>query len=104
MAGIRDRTPISTVLDVLTVIVVDTPGDALKKWRAGMDRAGAALRARQNQQADHVVDPEADRAAMRKQWGLLPGQVEAHRRFLDNMTGGVPSGAHPGRSRGPHHR
>ena len=88
MAGIRDRTPIDVVLDVLTVVVMDTPGQELKKWRAGMDRAGAAMASRRDRESDHVVAPE-DRAAMRKQWGLLPHQIDQHRRFLDTMTRGA---------------
>lgn len=103
MAGIDDRTPIDVVLDVLTVVVMDTPGQELKKWRAGMDRAGAAVVARQAREPDRIVDP-TDRESMRANWGLLPGQLESHRRFLETMTGGVPGGPDPRRSSGPHHR
>jgi hypothetical protein len=93
MAGIRDRTPIDVVLDVMTVVVMDTPGQELAKWRAGMDRAGAAMVARQSRQPAHITDPD-DRAAMRRQWGLLPGQIDQHRRFLETMTTAPGGGRH----------
>jgi hypothetical protein len=33
LAGITDRTPIGTVVDVLLTIVIDVPRDALEQWR-----------------------------------------------------------------------
>jgi hypothetical protein len=85
MAGVRAKTPISDVLDVLTVIVMDTPGDALAKWRSGLDRAGAAVMARSRV----TVSDEESRQRMRATWGLQPHQIEAHRRFHQRMGGGA---------------
>jgi hypothetical protein len=33
LAGITDRTPIGTVVDVLLTIVIDVPRDGLEQWR-----------------------------------------------------------------------
>jgi hypothetical protein len=80
IAGITARTAITDVLDVITVIAMDCPGDALQKWRTGMDRA-LATRALRN--PDPVAAKKADRAS----WGLAPGQVESQRAFIAQMGG-----------------
>ena len=79
LGGVTGETPVSDALDVLTVVLMDTPGDALKKWRTGLDRAVAAARAR----GAVVSGGKPDRAS----WGLAPGQVEAQRRFMNRMGG-----------------
>jgi hypothetical protein len=88
MAGIQHETALTDVLDVLTVLVIETPGDALKQWRDGMDRAMAVDAARVARAAE--TDAEA-RRRMRASWGLLPGQIEQHAKFLARM-GGEPGG------------
>lgn len=83
LAGVRGRTPISDVLDVLTVIVMDTPGEALAKWRSGLDRAVSATRAR-----NQTPPPGNNTVGSRATWGLEPGQIEAHSRFMSSMGRG----------------
>lgn len=68
----------SAALDVLTVIVMDTPVKALGEWRRNLDRAALAARIA----AGHKPD--------RASWGMQPDQVEQQRRFLAQM-GGVSS-------------
>lgn len=87
MAGVQHGTALTDALDVLTVLMVDTPGDTLKKWRDGMDRALAVDTA----QAPRTTGEGAaeGRRALRESWGLLPGQVEQHARFLARTGRGV---------------
>lgn len=66
------RTSLRTVLDVLTVILMDTPGEALKRWRDGMDRAAMVAQARAGR---------IDRA----NWGLQPHQIEQQQRFMQTF-------------------
>lgn len=65
--------------DVLTVIAMDCPGEVLGKWRTGLDRAVATAQA----QTQVATVGRPDRAT----WGLQPGQIEAHRRFLQRGGG-----------------
>ena len=83
MAGVRARTALTDVLDLITVIVMDTPGEALAKWRSGLDRAVAVARMRDTR-AQTLEQRGVDRAS----WGLAPHQVEATRRFMTSMGGG----------------
>jgi hypothetical protein len=78
MAGVGPKTPISDALDVLTVIVMDTPGEALQKWRTGM-----VARAQTT-----VADSAEAYRQMRATWGLQPHQIEAHKKFHQRMGGG----------------
>jgi hypothetical protein len=39
MAGVDARTPLCIVLDVLTVLSLETPVDELRKWRKELDAA-----------------------------------------------------------------
>lgn len=82
MTGVDDRTPVSDVLDVLTVVVMDTPGEALGKWRTGLDRAVAVARAA-TAKARGPVATRLDRAT----WGLQPDQIESTKRFMASMGG-----------------
>jgi hypothetical protein len=81
IAGIKPRTAITDVLDVLAVITMDCPGEALQKWRAGMDRALATTR------VQRVVDPALAKQADRASWGLRPDQIAAQRAFIAQMGG-----------------
>jgi hypothetical protein len=82
LAGIRDRTALTDVLDIITVILMECPGETLRTFRSGLDRAltAAAVHAHR----DHHGDP----AALRATWGLQPHQIEAHRRFHQQLSGG----------------
>ncbi len=80
IAGVRDNTPVGAVLDVLTVAVMAAPGEALKKWRTGLDRAVAAAAYRATR-----TQPVAQQRLDRATWGLQPGQVEQQRAFLNGM-------------------
>lgn len=82
LAGVDDLTPISDVLDVLTVVVMDCPGEALQKWRTGLDRAVAAARAATARERGPVAT-RMDRAT----WGLQPDQIEATKQFMKTMGG-----------------
>lgn len=82
IAGVGPDTPLGDALDVLTVIVMDTPGEALKKWRTGIDRVVAAAQIRASAAKSATGKP--DRAT----WGLAPGQIEQTRRFMANMGAG----------------
>lgn len=82
LAGVDDLTPISDVLDVLTVVVMDCPGEALQKWRTGLDRAAAVARAA-TAKAQGPVAARLDRAT----WGLQPDQIESAKRFMVSMGG-----------------
>ena len=84
LANVRPKTALTDVLDVLTVIMLETPGEALKQWRSGLDRAAAAAAAQSRE--------PVTRAQMRATWGLAPDQIEAHRRFHERMGGG-PGGS-----------
>jgi hypothetical protein len=46
MAGIRDHTPLTTALDVLEVVTMDCPADALTKRRRRLDIELATAQAR----------------------------------------------------------
>jgi hypothetical protein len=82
LAGVDGQTPVSDVLDVLTVIVVDTPGEALGKWRSGLDRAAAVARADATRARGTVPSGgRPDRAT----WGLAPDQIAATERFMTTM-------------------
>lgn len=84
VSGVDDNTPLSDVLDVLTVIVMDTPGEALGKWRSGLDRAGfTAEAAASRTSAGASTASRYDRST----WGLTPEQVEATRRFHATLEG-----------------
>ena len=73
IAGISGDTPITDALDVLTVIVMDTPGEALRRWRDGIDRAALAAQ----------ITPRPARHD-RDTWGLRPDQIAATQRFMSN--------------------
>ena len=85
LADVRPQTALTDVLDVLTVIMLETPGEALKQWRAGLDRAAAAAAAASRK--------PVTREQLRATWGLEPHQIEAHRRFHERMGGGSQSGS-----------
>lgn len=65
MAGVSDRTPLATALDVLTVLVMEVPTDELRKWRRELDAALWKVR-----------PPD------RSTWGLLPDQVASTERLI----------------------
>lgn len=81
IAGIGPRSTISDTLDVLTVILMDTPGEQLEKWRDGLDRA--ALKSVPTQTAESPVARGIDRAG----WGTTPDQIAATQRFHTQMGG-----------------
>lgn len=60
MAGVRDHTPVRTALDVLEVVSMDTPSEALTKRRRELDIHLNTHRARSGR-----ID--------RDTWGLPPG-------------------------------
>jgi hypothetical protein len=64
IAGIRDATSLVTALDVLEVILMDTPQEALAEKRRSLDVAVAVAEARAG-----IVD--------RASWGLSPEQQAA---------------------------
>jgi hypothetical protein len=64
IAGVRDRTTLVTVLDVLEVILMDTPQEALAEKRRSLDVAVSVAEARAG-----MVD--------RDSWGLSPEQQAA---------------------------
>lgn len=72
LAGITGATPLGAVLDVLTVIMMDTPGEQLTKWRQGLDRAAITEQARAGR---------LDRAT----WGLQPHQIKQQQRFMSTF-------------------
>jgi hypothetical protein len=86
LAGVDDRTPITDVCDVLTVVVMDTPGEALGKWRAGLDRAATTARAAAMRSAAPAA-AQAVRAATRASWGLSPEQIASTQRFHATLEG-----------------
>lgn len=86
IAGVDARTPASDALDVLTVVVMDTPGEALGKWRTGIDRAAFAAKAAAARARTPVGTPGPARYD-RSTWGLAPEQVEATRRFHATLEG-----------------
>lgn len=75
MAGLGGHAPVGDVLDVLTVIVMETPGEALGKWRDGIDRVVARAR---HASASTAAPSTPDRAT----WGLLPDQAAATQRLM----------------------
>lgn len=81
LAGVDEDTPVGDVLDVLTVVVMDCPGEALQKWRSGLDRAISVATAREPRATER-------RALDRASWGLQPDQIESTRRFMSSMGGG----------------
>jgi hypothetical protein len=86
IAGVDARTPVSDALDVLTVVVMDTPGEALKKWRSGIERAAFTAKAavaRTRAPAGAATAGRYDRSS----WGLAPEQIEATRRFHATLEG-----------------
>jgi hypothetical protein len=83
LGGVRNKTPIDTVLDVLSVVVMDCPGEALSKWRTGLDRAVAQAGVR----SAPVNPAPATREDVRARWGLEPHQVAATQRFMQTMGG-----------------
>jgi hypothetical protein len=70
MAGIDDRIPIATALDVLQVVIMEVPTDDLRKWRRELDRALWRVR-----------PPDRDT------WGLLPEHVAAQERLIRSSPG-----------------
>jgi hypothetical protein len=81
LGGVRGKTPIDTVLDCLAVFVMDTPGEALGKWRSGLDRTVAQTAAR-----PVAPDPApATKADIRARWGLEPHQIAETERFIANF-------------------
>ncbi|MGH9058323.1 MAG: hypothetical protein ACRDZY_02215, partial [Acidimicrobiales bacterium] len=72
MVGVGPATPAATVLDVLTVVIVECPGEPLKRWREGLDRAMATAA-----RAAHQAAPAAEAGGQfdRATWGLLPHQI-----------------------------
>lgn len=65
MAGVGQRTPLGTALDVLQVLVMDVPVDEIRKWRRELDIA-----------LWKVTPPS------RETWGLEPDQVVATERLI----------------------
>lgn len=86
IAGVDGLTPVSDVLDVLTVVVMDTPGEALGKWRTGIDRAAFVAQAAASRSRTPAGTPAAARYD-RSTWGLAPEQIEATRRFHATLEG-----------------
>jgi hypothetical protein len=84
MAGVDNLTPASDALDVLTVVVMDTPGEALGKWRTGIERAAFAAKAAASRAQMPTGAPAAARYD-RATWGLAPEQLAASRRFHATM-------------------
>lgn len=72
MAGVVATTPISDVLDVLTVIMLEIPEQQLRKWRTAMDRADVVAKAKAG---------KLDRST----WGLQPHQIEQQRAALRTL-------------------
>jgi hypothetical protein len=89
IAGVDARTPVSDVLDVLTVVVMDTPGEALGKWRSGIERAAFAAKAAAARTRAPAGPAGAATAGRydRSSWGLAPEQIEATRRFHAALEG-----------------
>lgn len=75
IAGVTGNTPVCDALDVVTVIVMDCPGEELRKWRTGMDRAIL------------TAQTKAGRVPDRATWGLAPDQIEQTRAVLSRMGG-----------------
>lgn len=69
MAGVRPATPLTDALDVLEVVLMDTPQDALVKRRRQMDMQEAISQARAG-----TLD--------RDSWGMTPEQQAATRPLL----------------------
>lgn len=65
MAGITGDTPVAEVLDVLTVLAVEVPKEALTDWRNKLERALWTIR-------------PPDRAS----WGLAPEQQQQMSRLV----------------------
>jgi hypothetical protein len=86
LAGVDNLTPITDVLDVLTVVVMETPGEALGKWRTGLDRAASAAKAAAMRGRGPAGAPAATRPD-RATWGLEPHQIAATQRFHATMEG-----------------
>lgn len=61
-----------TALDVLTVALIEAPGERLKAFRDGMDRETTTSQVRSGR---------IDRAT----WGLAPHQIEQQRRFMQTF-------------------
>lgn len=74
MAGVTAESPIADVLDVLTVLVVEVPKEALTDWRSKLERALWRVR-------------PPDRAS----WGLAP----EHQQQMGRLAG--KPAARPGR-------
>ena len=70
MAGVDVQTPVTTALDVLTVVLMEVPVDDLRKWRQELDRALWRVR-------------PPDRGT----WGLLPEHVAAQERLIRSSPG-----------------
>ncbi|MGH3921345.1 MAG: hypothetical protein ACRDTT_00420 [Pseudonocardiaceae bacterium] len=77
MAGVTPKTDLSDALDLLTVIMFETPEvrDNLRKWRQGLDRADVAARAKAG-----VLN--------RAEWGLRPHQIEQQRLAMERLGRG----------------
>lgn len=76
MAGVVATAPLSDVLDMLTVIMLEVPQEQLRKWRSAMDRADMVAKAKSG---------NLDRAT----WGLQPHQIEQQRAALRTLGQGV---------------
>lgn len=72
MAGVVATTPISDVLDLLTVIMLEIPQEQLRTWRSAMDRAAL------------VADAKAGKLD-RSTWGLRPHQIEQQRAAMRTL-------------------
>lgn len=75
MAGVTDATDLGDALDVLTVVLMDTPGEALGVWRRRMDLVTAQAQARSGR---------VDRAS----WGLRPEQVQQQKQAMRTLGEG----------------
>lgn len=72
MTGVVATTPISDVLDLLTVIMLEIPQEQLRTWRSAMDRAAL------------VADAKAGKLD-RSTWGLQPHQIEQQRAAMRTL-------------------
>jgi hypothetical protein len=86
LAGLDDRAPVSTVLDVLMTTMVDTPAKELEEWRQRFDRAiySPTLTAVPDLPAETPKQQTGQRQwPDRATWGLLPNQVAATNRLMN---------------------
>ena len=72
MAGVAPTTPLSDVLDMLTVIMLEVPKKPLRIWREELDRADLVAKAKAG---------KLDRST----WGLQPHQIEQQRAALRTL-------------------